>query len=358
MTGTPAHVDVPLRIVVVAPPWYAVPPTAYGGIEGLVGELVEALVARGHDVTSVGVGGSVPMGGFVQTYDEPQFLFMGNELTGVVHSAEALEIVRSLAPDVVHDHTSAFALGAASLDMPVVMTVHGPADGEAGRYLAAVGSYVHLVSISRAQRSAAPELPWFDTVHNGLNLSKFPYSEHRGDHAIFLGRMSPDKGAHVAIDIAQAAGVRIKLAGKVTEDLEHEYFETYVRPRLGPDVEWLGELGGSEKESALSQAACLLFPLQWDEPFGLVVLEALACGTPVLSLNRGAVPELMVDGVTGFVRDTPEELVPLFAQLGSIAPADCRRHVEQEFSMVATVEGYERVYRKAVAATGRRRASA
>jgi glycosyltransferase involved in cell wall biosynthesis len=327
-----------------------VPPPAYGGIEALVAGVVEGLVERGHDVTLIGVGGSKPAGSLVQTYDEPQFQLIGDELTAVVHAGEALEVVRYMRPDIVHDHTSAFALGAASLDTPVVMTVHGPADGEAGRYLAAVGSYVRLVSISHAQRATARALPWFGTVYNGLDLGDYPLSTRRGDAALFLGRMSPDKGAHLAIDVAQAAGRPIRLAGKCNEPAEQEYFAEQIEPRLGPDVEWLGELGNGDKQAALCAASCLLFPLQWDEPFGLVVVEALACGTPVLSLARGAIPELMSDGVTGFVREEPDELVPLFDKLGSIDPVACRRHVAERFTMRHTVLGYEQVYRDAVAA--------
>lgn len=339
----------PMRILVVAPPWYPVPPPAYGGIEAMLADEVAGLTARGHDVTLVSIGGSSADARLVETYDEPQSDVLGQELPAEVHAAEALEVVRERRPDVVHDNTQAFALGAASLDCPVVVTVHGPADGEAGRYFAAVGPYVALVAISDAQRAAAPELPWFATVHNGLHVDQYRLSTERGDHALFMGRMSPDKGADIAIDVAQAAGRRLLLAGKCSEPAEQEYFESAVEPRLGPDVEWLGELDEKRKVEALGEAACLLFPLQWDEPFGLVVVESLACGTPVLTLDRGAVPELMVDGVTGFVRHDPDELVPLFDRLAEIDPVACRRHVEENFSSDRTVQGYERVFREVIA---------
>ena len=338
----------PMRIVVVAPPWYPVPPPAYGGIESLVDDVVRGLVEHGHDVTLIGPGGSESPARLVQTYDEPRTEMIGQELQAVVHAAEALEAVRSLGPDVVHDNTQAFALGAASLDCPVVVTVHGPATDEYGRYLAAIGHHAALVAISCAQRRSAPDLPWFATVHNGLHLDQFELSDSHGDHAVFLGRMSPDKGAAQAIDVARAAGRGLLLAGKCSEPAELAYFEAEIEPRLGPDVEWLGELGPESRQELLGSAACLLFPLQWEEPFGLVVVESLACGTPVLTLARGAVAEIMCDGVTGFVRQTPDELVPLFGRLDEIDPKACRQHVADHFSIEQTVANYERVFRDVV----------
>lgn len=345
----------PMRIVIVAPPWYPVPPPAYGGIESLVDDVVAGLVGRGHDVTLIGPGGSQSTARLVQTYDEPQPELIGHELQSVVHAAEALEAVRSMRPDVVHDNTQSFGLGAASLDCPVLLTVHGPADGEPGRYLAAVGRHVGLVSISYAQRLSAPDLPWFATVYNGLHVDQFTLSRDRGDHAVFLGRMSPDKGAAEAIDVARAAGRRLLLAGKCREPEELAYFEAEIEPRLGPGIEWLGELDKEGRQKLLGDAGCFLFPLQWEEPFGLVVVEALACGTPVLTLARGAVAEIMVDSVTGFVRKSPEQLVPLFDRLAEIDPEECRRHVEENFAIEHTVLGYERAFRDAIAAGGRGR---
>jgi glycosyltransferase involved in cell wall biosynthesis len=188
-------------------------------------------------------------------------------------------------------------------------------------------------------------VPWHATVHNGLVLDPIPFVERpAGDHVVFLGRMSPDKGVHVAIDVARRAGRRIVVAGKCNEPDEIRYFEQMVRPRLADGDEWLGELDGVAKYEALGAAACLLFPLQWDEPFGLVMIEAMACGTPVLSLARGAVPEVVVDGVTGFVRTGSDELVPCLDRLDEISRAACREHVAGTFSIDRTVEGYEHVF--------------
>jgi glycosyltransferase involved in cell wall biosynthesis len=227
----------------------------------------------------------------------------------------------------------------------VVVTAHGPAIGDLARYLRAVGRHCAPIAISDSQRRQAPAVPWFATVHNGLHVDPIPFQERAtGDHVAFIGRMSPDKGVHLAIDLARRAGRRILIAGKCNEPAEIAYFEGLVQPRLGRDVEWLGELGGQEKYDLLGGAACLLFPLQWEEPFGLVMIEAMACGTPVLSLARGAVPEVVVDGVTGFVRAQPDELLPCFDKVHEISRRACREHVATTYSIDRTISGYEQAF--------------
>jgi glycosyltransferase involved in cell wall biosynthesis len=264
-----------------------------------------------------------------------------------------LERITELRPDVVHDHTTAFSIGAGALPCPVVVTAHGPAEGHLGRYLAAVGKWAALVSISRSQRASAPDLPWYATVHNGVPLAPIPFRESADDHVVFLGRMSPDKGAHVAIEVARAAGRRIRLAGKCSEPDERAYFDEQIAPHLGEGVEWLGELDAEAKYELLGGAACLLFPLQWQEPFGLVMIESMACGTPVLSLACGAVPEVVVDGVTGYVRDDPFDLVECLGDLDRISRLKCREHVAAEYSIESTARGYEQVYRSLLAGDDR-----
>ena len=317
----------PLTVVMVAPPWYTVPPRGYGGIEALVADTAAQLAERGHEVTVISAGpvdGTMPAVHRVVTYREPPTAELGLELPAVAHAAEALAVVRELRPDVVHDHTTAFSLGAAALPCPVVLTAHGPPEGHLGRYLAAVGEQTALVAISEGQRTQAPDLPWYATVPNGLVVEPIPFSAQPGDGVAFLGRMSPDKGAHVAIDVARAAGRLIRLAGKCSEPEERKYFAEEIEPRLGEGVEWLGELDAEAKYQLLGEAACLLFPLQWPEPFGLVMIESMACGTPVLSLAGGAVSEVVRDGVTGFVRDHPDELVDCLGRLDEISRPACR----------------------------------
>ena len=199
-------------------------------------------------------------------------------------------------------------LVAAGRDVPTVVTVHGPVAGELGEYYRQLGTTVSLVAISDRQRRIAPDLNWLATVHNALRVDGFPFRDEKEDWVFFLGRCVQDKGMHVAIDAARAAGRRIVLAAKCTEPLEKAYFEAEIAPRLGPDTEWLGEVSSAEKKELLSRAGCLLFPILWEEPFGMVMIEALACGTPVVALRRGSVPEVVIDGLTGIVCDDPDEL--------------------------------------------------
>jgi glycosyltransferase involved in cell wall biosynthesis len=343
-----------LDIAVVAPPWLPVPPRGYGGIEALVADMVAELSARGHQVTLLSVGwdegDELPDVTTLPASDEARIDEIGDELPAVAHAAEALATVEEMRPDVVHDHTTAFGLGAAGLECPVVVTAHGPVLGDLRRYLRAVGRHCAPVAISESQRGEAPGVPWYATVHNGIVVDPVPFHDRpAGDHVAFIGRMSPDKGVHVAIDLAHRAGRRIAVAGKCNEPAELEYFEEMVRPRLGADDEWLGEVGGTDKFDLLGEATCLLFPLQWDEPFGLVMIEAMACGTPVLSLARGAVPEVVVDGVTGFERDKTDDLLPCLDRLDEISRSACREHVATTYSIERTVDGYERVYESLVA---------
>jgi glycosyltransferase involved in cell wall biosynthesis len=334
-----------IRIAMVAPPWFEIPPPAYGGIEEVVAHLVRGLVQRGHDVTLVGAGPGGTPARFVRTYREPPSDRLGEPVPEVVQAAVAARIIADLDVDVVHDHTLAGPLTAAGRRVPTVVTMHGPVDVELGVYYRELGDSISLVAISEAQRRAAPDLNWVATVPNGIDVDSFPYREDKQDWMLFLGRFSPDKGAHLAIDAARAAGRQIRLAGKVNEPAEEEYFEREIRPRLGDDATFLGETDAEGKRELYANAACLLFPVQWEEPFGLVMVEAMACGTPVVALAGGSVPEVVAHGRTGVVCDSPEELPAGIAKAATIAPADCRAHVRRHFDIGPMVDGYERVYR-------------
>jgi glycosyltransferase involved in cell wall biosynthesis len=207
---------------------------------------------------------------------------------------------------------------------------------------------VDLVAISRAQRRAAPDLSWLGTVHNAVDVASFPYRADKEDFLLFLGRLHPDKGVHLAIDAARCAGLPIVVAGKCTEAVEQEYFVSHVQPRLGPDVTIFGTADAAAKRDLLSRAAALVFPILWDEPFGMVMIEAMACGTPVVALRRGSVPEVVVDGVTGVLCDEPEELPAAIAAARRLAPEDCREHVRVRFDVDTMVSGYETLYRQAL----------
>jgi glycosyltransferase involved in cell wall biosynthesis len=333
-----------LRIAVVTPPWYALPPEGYGGIESMCHLLVEGLFARGHQVILVGVERADTHARFIRTYLKQQSHRIGQSLPDIIHAAAFAHFLTSLDVDIVHDHSLAGPLLAFGRDVPTVVTAHGPTEGEFGIYYSLISSAVSLVAISESQRQMAPDLSWVATVHNAIWVDEYPYRTDKEDFVLWLGRASPDKGAHLAIDVAREVGIRIVLAGKCVEPEEEEYFATEIQPRLGPGVEWTGEANAIRKKELLSAARCLLFPLQWHEPFGIVMVEAMACGTPVVALNKGSVPEVVEDGVTGFVCADLSGCAEALGHLDQIDPAACRRRAEAKFDVDRMVDGYEDVY--------------
>ncbi|MCW2904803.1 MAG: sle [Streptosporangiaceae bacterium] len=337
-----------LRIALTLPPWFDVPPRAYGGIEALMADLADALIALGHDVVIVGAGVNGTRARFLRTYETPPSARLGEALPEVLQAAWADRYLDDLEVDIVHDNSLAGPLTARGRAAPTVLTAHGPCEGEMVRYYRALCSDVHMVAISQAQQRLARDLNWAGTVHNAIRVADFPYRVRKNDYVLFLGRFNRTKGAHLAIDAARRAGRPILLAGKLQETEEREYFDAEVRPRLGPDAQFVGEVDMAAKQELYAGAHCLVFPIQWEEPFGLVMIEAMACGSPVVALRRGSVPEIVVQGVTGFVRDDPAELPAAIDQAGGLDPAACRRHVARHFDVSIMARGYERVYARII----------
>jgi glycosyltransferase involved in cell wall biosynthesis len=339
-----------LRIAMIAPPYYGIPPAAYGGIEAVVADLTNTLVGRGHEVTLVGVGRHATRAQrFIATRDSESADRLGELMPELVHAAKVASILDTLDVDVIHDHTVAGPLTALGRLTPTVVTAHGPVTGERGDFYRALGDSVRLIAISRAQRSTAPDLPWIATVHNAIRAETFPFHADKDDYALFLGRFHPEKAPHLAIDAARAAGIPIVLAGKCTEPVERAYFAQEIKPRAGPGVTILGVADANAKRVLLSKAACLLFPITWDEPFGLVMIEAMACGTPVVALRRGAAPEVVIHGRTGIIVDHPDDLSDAIARARQLDPAVCRMHVETSFTVQVMAASYEAVYRQSLA---------
>ncbi len=339
----------------VAPPYFCIPPVAYGGIEAVVADLVDSLVDCGHHVTLVGAGQHKTRAQrFISTCDAGSADRLGELLPELVHAARVAAILGTLKVDVIHDHTMAGPLTALGRLTPTVVTAHGRVTGEHGEFYRALGGAVRLVAISDAQRSTAPDLAWTATVHNAICARTFPFQADKQDYALFLGRIHPEKAPHLAIDAALAAGIPIILAGKCSEPIEHGYFSREIEPRLGPGVTIFGVADATAKRALLAGAACLLFPIRWDEPFGLVMIEAMACGTPVVALRRGAVPEVIVHGQTGIILDDPADLADGIAQARQLDPALCRKHVETAFTVEVMAASYEAVYRRTLAPVPRR----
>jgi glycosyltransferase involved in cell wall biosynthesis len=342
-----------LQIAVVAPPWYEVPPPGYGGIECLCFELIQHLVARGHDVTLLAVGQNHTEANFVQVHERP-FTGLGSieqPVQEVRYAALVARAMGDLAVDVVHDHSLAGPLASANRKAPTLVTVHGPTGGPLGDYYRHLGS--PLVAISEYQRRAAPDLPWLATVHNSVDVSRYPFHQDKEDFVLFVGRMSSEKGVHLIPDAARAAGVPAVIAAKCSEPDERLYFERDVRPQFGRETTWLGEVGEQRRNELLARARCVLLPVQWDEPFGLVTVEAMACGTPVVALARGSLPEIVEHGRTGFLCHSPGELPEAIRRAAEIDPHECRRRAASRFDTSVMAGGYERAYRRLLA---RRRA--
>jgi len=340
-----------LRIAMIAPPYFPVPPEGYGGVEAVVADLVDGLEDRGHSVTLIGAGRHRTRAErFLTTFDTPPSEQLGQPLPEVAHAAQVACYLDDLDVDLVHDHTLVGPLLARGRRTPTVVTTHGPVDGEPGRYYRALGRTVRLVAISEAQRARAPELPWLTVVHNAIRVDTFPFHPHKEGFALFLGRFHPDKAPHLAIEAARAAGLPIVLAGKCAEPLERAYFEREVQPRLGPDATLFGVADATAKRNLLARATCLVFPVCWEEPFGLVMIEAMACGTPVVGFARGAVPEVVVDGTTGILVDRPEQLPGAIHRAALLDPAACRTHVQARFSVDAMARDYEAAYRQVLTA--------
>jgi glycosyltransferase involved in cell wall biosynthesis len=336
--------DRPLRILQVASPWVPVPPQQYGGSEWIAHWLCEGLGARGHDVTLVATADSSTDVRVVSAFDERPS-GMGEDIAPeLVQTLEAREAIDRIRPDVVHDHAFVSPVAAAG-DTAYVVTAHSAGHPPFDEYYRRLSRRISLVAISDAQRRHLPDARWADTVPNAIDVASFPLGGG-GEDFVFLGRITETKGADVAAEAAHRAGASLVLAGRVELPEEEAYFEERLRPLIDERVLFLGEVDTDQKRSLLAGARAMLFPIDWDEPFGMVVVESLACGTPVIAFRRGAVPELIEDGVTGFVVDDVEGMVQAMGRVGELDRGACRRSVEGRFDIDRMVDGYEALYRR------------
>jgi glycosyltransferase involved in cell wall biosynthesis len=335
-----------VKIAVLSPVWFPVPPAGYGGIEWIVSLLADGLTDQGHDVTLFASGDSHTRARLQAVYPVAPSEWIGHTFWELRHAVSCL--VRGEEFDVISDHTGLLGLALGSLGpTPLAHTVHGPLSGEPGdlyEQVVQMTPHAALISISDRQRRPKPDLPWIATCANALDLSVYPFRPERGDYLLFLGRMTADKGAHRAIAIAIENDVPLKLAGKCREPLEQEYFDELVRPHLRGPIEYVGEVSHGEKVELLQHARATLFPIEWDEPFGLVMIESMACGTPVIATRFGAVPEVIDDGVSGIIVDTWRDMGTALDRADAIDPHTQRRVVEQRFSPGRMVDDYVRAF--------------
>ncbi len=340
----------------VVPPWYELPPQGYGGIELICAALIDALCVRGHEVTMFGAGTRTGTSArFVSTVTQPQFDRLGHGMPDALHAARVDQLLAETQFDVIHDHTLCGPLAAAHRTAPTVVTVHGPADSELGDFYAALGDNIHAVAISEAQRRRRPELPWAATIHNAIDPTGFLPMHSADGPVLWLGRFSTDKGPDLAIQACREAGLPLVLAGKCNEPAEQRCLDEVIRPMLGDDVKLIVNGDRQTTNRLLSEARCLIMPIRWHEPFGMVMIEAFASGTPVVAMRRGSVPEVVRHGTTGFVCDDPSELPAALLRVGEVDPQDCVAHARSAFSADLMARRYERVYRQAIVQSRRSR---
>ena len=339
-----------MRIAIIAPAWFAVPPTGYGGIEWVVALLADGLVDAGHEVTLFAAGDSRTKAELVSLYDEAPSALIGRTQPELHHALGCY--ARAGEFDVINDHSGTLgAVVGAAVDTPVVHTAHGPLEGEPGEIYDLIGTVapqVGLISISMNQRRPKSHLNWIANCHNALDFSVYPFKPTRGDYLLFLGRMSPDKGAHRAIAVAMETGLPLKIAGKRHDPKEFTYFHEFVEPHLVDGIEYLGEVSHGEKVELLQNARATLFPIDWEEPFGLVMIESMACGTPVIATARGAVPEVIEHGRSGIIVEDYRIIPVALEDADKIDPSECRRYVEERFSPLRMVHDYVEAYTAAL----------
>jgi glycosyltransferase involved in cell wall biosynthesis len=337
-----------VRVAQIAPLFESVPPDRYGGTERVVASLVDELTRRGHEVTLFASGDS--------TSDAELVSVTETSLRGdpdakdrlAPHIGElGMAFKRATEFDIIHCHVDYVAFPASRLSpTPTLHTLHGRLDLPDLVSVFKELDDLPLVSISDAQREPLRELAlnWVGTVYHGLRTEDYPSSAEPGRYLAFCGRMSPEKRPDLAIEVAQRAGMPLKILAKVDES-ERDYFEREIEPMLKrPGVEFLGEVDELQRNQLLSEALALLFPIDWPEPFGLVMIEAMVTGTPVITRPRGAAPEVVAHGRTGFIAESLDDLVAAVKRADTLDRRECRRHVESRFSVRRMVDDYEAVY--------------
>ncbi|MFP5364327.1 MAG: glycosyltransferase family 4 protein [Thermoleophilia bacterium] len=346
----------PLRVAMLAPPWITVPPPGYGGIESVVELLSEQLVVRGHDVTLFAAPGSSSPARVRPLLESAQPRSIGSALFESDHVASAFDAIDEAAAggepfDVIHDHSGFCALSmAARAAAPVVHTLHTALTTDIARFYERHAHKAQIVAISRSQAQSAPlAVRVAAVVPNPVVVDRWPFCADKDDYLLWVGRMDPVKGPHRAIEAAQIAGRRLVLAGPVQKGQE-TFFRTFVEPHVDGDrVRYFGPVAGRAKQQLFARAAALLMPIRWAEPFGMVMIEAHACGTPVISFREGAAREIVIDGLNGMLVADERDMAQATTRLASIDPRACRQSARRRYDAGIVARDYEAVYRRAIA---------
>jgi glycosyltransferase involved in cell wall biosynthesis len=354
-----------MRIAQVAPLWFALPPKKFGGTELVAYNLSEELVRRGHQVTVFASGDSKVSGKLISAWPKhivkerikSEVIPWNNTHFTLLNLYEAFS--RADEFDIIHVHENSSILSGFFIDLvktPVVSTLHNPFIGEESKDKWATFNKFrkhNYISISNAHRKSAKlKLNFVGTVYNGIDLEKYKFQEKpKGDYLVWLGRIYPNKGVAEAIKIAKRANKKLILAGNIAKNspVSCNYFEQKIKPQFRKGkVEYIGEVNLSQKIKLLKNAFAFLNPIQWEEPFGLVMIEAMACGTPVIAFNRGAAPEIVKNNKTGFIVKNEKEMINAIKKINKIKRKDCRSHIEKNFSVEKMTIEYEKIYKKLI----------
>lgn len=337
-----------MRIAQIAPLAERVPPKQYGGTERMIYALTEELVRRGHNMTLFATGDSTTSAELhacsprslreARTPDP-----YGVNYPTLLNIGVAYGLQNEF--DIIHDHVSPISLPTANVaTTPVVMTVHGPFTPE-NRHLYNRMNKPSIVTISKSQLFQPGSINHAGVVYNGLAMEGYPFGAKPEPYLLFVGRISVEKGVHFAIEVAQELDMRLIIAAKL-DVADESYFQTYIKPRLSSRIEWVGEVDETQRNSLMSKARCFLHPVTWREPFGLTLIEAAACGCPVVAFNRGSIPEIVEHGVTGFAVGDIEEMIEAVEKIDTIDRAACRERALSLFSAEKMADGYEEIYNK------------
>jgi glycosyltransferase involved in cell wall biosynthesis len=336
-----------MRIAQVAPLWERVPPPAYGGIELVVGLLTEELVARGHEVTLFASGDSITSAKLESIHPQALRLDPTIKEYGIYEMLQLATVYeRSAEFDLIHSHMGCAALPYSKLTTtPTVHTLHGIFTPDNEKMFAHAKDRP-FVSISNSQREDRLGLNCVATVYNGVDANNhtfFPTPDEPA-YLAFLGRMSPEKGPHHAIEIAKATGIPLKMAGKV-DPVDEDYFNCQILPQIdGVQIQFLGEADRYQKNDLMGRAIATLFPITWREPFGLVLIESMAAGTPIIAMNLGSVPEIVLDGISGYICNNVAECIAAVSRIPEISRSGCREYVTRRFGVEQMATGYLAVY--------------
>jgi glycosyltransferase involved in cell wall biosynthesis len=332
-----------MKILLISPPWIRVPPKGYGGIEWVVALLSDELQKKGHEVVLFATGDSDTRANLKYVFQEGMTSKMGQALFDSMQVSSAFKIANDF--DIVHDHSGFLAVAFHYLiKTPMLHTLHGAFNEETTMFYSSFKNGVYYNAISEYQRNCLPDLNYVDTVYNAIDIHNYPFSVKKQDYLILVSRVCADKGTHIAIDIAKKMGERLILVGKV-DPVDRKYYEETIRPLIdGDQIVFMGEVSEEDKRDLLKSAKCFVFPIQWPEPFGLVMAEALACGTPVVAMRNGSSPEVVKDSRVGIIVDSLEEMPDAIRRTSQIDPKICREYVVDNFSPEIMAENYIKNY--------------